>query len=84
MNPALQMRPGQGAMAPPRAGPDRLIKKRIKITRGPYKGHRGLVKDTTSEVARIELESKNKTVNVEKEYLSIIEYVPYILMLLLC
>ena len=77
MNPAMLMKDPNGNMAPPqRPGMDRLIKKTVKIIRGPYKGHRGIVKDTTANSeARIELESKNKVVNIPKEQLSILEYV---------
>ena len=76
MNPALQSKGPNGApMGPPqRPGIDRLIRKKVKITRGPYKGHRGTVKDTTINEARIELESKNKTVNISKQEISVIEY----------
>lgn len=84
MNPALQAKGPNGAgMGPPqRPGIDRLIRKRVKITRGPYKGHRGTVKDTTNNEARVELESKNKTVNINKSEISVIEYVPFPLPLL--
>lgn len=79
MNPALMQATGpNGApMGPPQrpGGMDRLIRKKVKITRGPYKGHRGTVKDTTINEARIELESKNKTVNISKGEISVIEYV---------
>ena len=78
MNPALQLRNGgaNGGMAPPRTmGRDPLQGKQVKIKRGPYKGNIGLVKDTTDSGARIELQAKNKIVNVEKEHLMIIEYV---------
>ena len=76
MNPAMQVKGLDSSMGPPqKPGLDRLIKKRVKVTRGPYKGHRGIVKDTTAGEARIELESKNKIVNVAKQYVSIIEYV---------
>ena len=54
---------------------DPLQGKQVKIKRGPYKGNIGLVKDTTDAGARIELQAKNKIVNVEKEHLMIIEYV---------
>ena len=76
MNPALQVKGIDTSMGPPqKPGLDRLIKKRVKVNRGPYKGHRGIVKDTTAGEARIELESKNKIVNVAKMYISVIEYV---------
>ena len=77
MNPMLRTgATNGGSMAPPqRPGPDRLVKQRVKIRQGMYKGHRGIVKDTTVTEARIELESKNKVVNIAKDHLSIIEYV---------
>ncbi len=72
-----------GAMLPPqRLGPDRLVKQRVKIRQGMYKGHRGLVKDTTAGEARVELESKNKVVNISKDHLGIIEYVSPLLIML--
>ena len=77
MNPAMQVKGIDSNMGPPqKPGLDRLIKKRVKVNRGPYKGHRGIVKDTTPGEARIELESKNKIVNVNKLHVSVIEYVP--------
>jgi len=76
MNPALQMRNGPNPMMPPpKPGFDKVLNQRVKIRRGAYKGHRGRVKDTTADIARVELESKNKVVNIEKDDLSIIEYV---------
>lgn len=77
MNPALQMKNGGSpAMAPPQSrGFDRLIKQRVKIRKGPWKGNIGLVKDTTDTTARIELESKNKIISIEKDSLMVLEYV---------
>ena len=78
MNPALMQKGMNGSpMAPPQrpGGMDKLIRKKVKITKGPYKGHRGTVRDTTPSEARIELESKNKTVNISKNEISVIEYV---------
>lgn len=76
MNPALQLKNGGMAdMPPPRSGFDRLRGKKISIRKGPYKGNKGTVKDTTDTTARIELEAKNKVVNVPKDDLNVIEYV---------
>jgi transcription elongation factor SPT5 len=76
MNPALQLKNGgMPDMPPPRSGFDRLRGKKISIRKGPYKGHKGTVKDTTDTTARIELEAKSKVVNVPKDDLNIIEYV---------
>ena len=76
LNPALQKSANgtNGAMAPPKSfGRDRTIGKTVKITRGPYKGMLGIVKDTTDTAARVELHSKNKIVSVNKEFLSVKE-----------
>ncbi|KPI38006.1 Transcription elongation factor spt5 [Cyphellophora attinorum] len=74
MPPAKAKGPNGAPVAPPqRPGIDRLIRKTVKITKGPYKGHRGTVKDTTIREARVELESKNKTVNIDKGQLSVID-----------
>jgi transcription elongation factor SPT5 len=75
MNPALMGRPSQNAMAPPqRPGRDLLQGKLVHINKGTYKGHRAIVKDTTAGEARLELQTKNKTININKFDLSIIEY----------
>lgn len=75
MNPALQMRNRPDAsMAPPqRPGRDPLQGRMIHINKGNYKGHRAIVKDTTATEARLELQTKNKVINVPKHDLSIIE-----------
>lgn len=75
MNPALQMRNRPDAsMAPPqRPGRDPLVGKFVHVNKGPYKGHRAIVKDTTAGEARLELQTKNKVINVNKFDLSIIE-----------
>ena len=79
MNPALQMRNGANggtSMTPPKTfGRDRTIGKTVTIRKGPYKGMLGIVKDSTDTTARVELHSKSKVVSVDKESLSIKEYV---------
>ncbi|KAL9107822.1 MAG: hypothetical protein Q9227_007337 [Pyrenula ochraceoflavens] len=74
LNPALS-KPANGtngAMAPPKTfGRDRTIGKTVKITKGPYKGLLGIVKDTTDTVARVELHSKNRLVSVDKSIVSV-------------
>ena len=77
MNPNLGGRNGASAMAapPPRIGRDRLIGQMVHIRKGPYKMHKGIVKDTTAEGARVELQSKNKVINISKQDLSVVEYV---------
>jgi transcription elongation factor SPT5 len=80
MNPALQMKNGMngnGAMAPPKSfGRDRTLGKTVTIRKGPYKGMLGIVKDATDTTARVELHSKSKVVNIDKDSLAIKEYVP--------
>lgn len=79
MNPALQMKNGingNGAMAPPKSiGRDRTLGKTVTIRKGPYKGMLGIVKDATDTTARVELHSKSKVVNIDKDALAIKEYV---------
>lgn len=79
LNPALQKNGANGtngAMPPPKTiGRDRLLGKTVTIRKGPYKSMLGIVKDTTDTVARIELHSKAKVISVEKEALSVKEYV---------
>lgn len=47
-----------------------LIGTTIKITRGPYKGNIGIVKDATSNTARIELHTSCQTISVDKKHIS--------------
>ena len=71
MNPAMKRNvPGMGDMAPPKTmGRDRSIGQTVTIRKGPYKGLLGIVKETTDTNARVELHTKNKTVNVPKDAL---------------
>jgi transcription elongation factor SPT5 len=72
MNPAMKRNPGgaNGDMAPPKSfGRDRAIGQTVTIRKGPYKGLLGIVKETTDTNARVELHTKNKTVNVPKDAL---------------
>ncbi|TAQ91139.1 hypothetical protein B7494_g499 [Chlorociboria aeruginascens] len=71
MNPALKRNPGvANDMPPPKSfGRDKSIGQTVTIRRGPYKGLLGIVKETTETNARVELHTKNKTVNVPKEAL---------------
>ncbi|WEW59240.1 transcription elongation factor spt5 [Emydomyces testavorans] len=73
MNPALQKNGMNGTgMPPPRTvGRDRTVGKTVTIRKGPYKGLLGIVKDTTDDIARVELHSVSKVVPVEKENLTI-------------
>ena len=78
MNPALLRHggPNGSMMPPPRSmGRDPLLGRQVKIRRGPHKGNVGLVRDTTDATARIELLAKASVVTVEKDLLTIIEYV---------
>lgn len=71
MNPAMKRNPpAPGDMAPPKTfARDRSIGQTVTIRRGPYKGLLGIVKETTDTNARVELHTKNKTVNVPKDAL---------------
>lgn len=74
MNPALQRNGtnGAAAMAPPKSmGRDKLIGKTVTVRKGPHKGLLGIVKDTTDDAARVELHTKNKTITVSKDTLTV-------------
>jgi transcription elongation factor SPT5 len=75
MNPAAQRNGGNGAapMGPPKAviGRDKLIGKTVSIKRGPHKGLLGMVKDTTDDMARVELHALKKVATVPKDALAI-------------
>ena len=76
MNPALQMKRPDMSMAPPqRPGRDPLQGRHVHINKGTYKGHRAIVKETTAGEARLELQTKNKVINLSKFDLSVVEYV---------
>jgi transcription elongation factor SPT5 len=72
MNPAMKRNPANGGdMPPPKTfGRDRSIGQTVTIRKGPYKGLLGIVKEATDTNARVELHTKNKTVNVPKEALA--------------
>ena len=72
MNPTLQRNGNaNGAMPPPRTfGRDRALGQTVTVRKGPYKGLIGIVKDTTDSEARVELHTKNKTIQVAKDVLS--------------
>jgi transcription elongation factor SPT5 len=73
MNPAMTRNPqGAGSMMPPPKttfARDRSIGQTVTIRKGPYKGLLGIVKETTDDNARVELHTKNKTVNVPRDAL---------------
>lgn len=47
-----------------------LIGSTIKITKGPYKGNIGIVKDATQSTARIELHTSCQTISVDKKHIA--------------
>ncbi|KAJ8965744.1 hypothetical protein NQ314_003922 [Rhamnusium bicolor] len=47
-----------------------IIGTTIKITRGPYKGNIGIVKDATQSTARIELHTSCQTISVDRNHIS--------------
>eukprot|EP00177_Eucheuma_denticulatum_P001499 GFKZ01002685.1.p1 GENE.GFKZ01002685.1~~GFKZ01002685.1.p1 ORF type:complete len:1126 (-),score=187.61 GFKZ01002685.1:798-4175(-) len=49
-----------------RGARDPLMRKDVKITRGPHKGYTGRVVDTTDDTVRVELSSKMKTITISK------------------
>ncbi|SJL10156.1 related to SPT5-transcription elongation protein [Armillaria ostoyae] len=67
MNPALALHPGGMAGSSIGRGPrDRMIGTIVQITRGPHKGYVGTIKDTNGPIARVELNTSNRVVTIEK------------------
>lgn len=73
---------GRGRGGPPRGGfmggrgrggRDNLLSKTVRITQGPHKGYIGIVKDTTDTMARVELHTNCKVVNVDKAKLVLVD-----------
>lgn len=75
MNPKFR---SGGDMAPPalpvkmQTGRDNTINKHVSIRLGEYKGLRGIIKDTNGDIARVELHTKNKIINISKTKLSFV------------
>ncbi len=72
MNPALSGG-AQGGMVGSgnigRGPRDRLIGVIVMVVKGPRKGYVGTIKDTNGNIARVELISGNKVIQIEKEKL---------------
>ncbi|XP_065199636.1 transcription elongation factor SPT5-like isoform X2 [Planococcus citri] len=49
-----------------------IIGKTIKITRGPYKGNIGIVKDSTDTTSRVELHTSCQTISVDRNNIQIV------------
>ncbi len=76
MNPKLQI--NQGNMGAPmniprQGGRDRTLNQHVVVRLGPYKGMKGIVKDASDAVARVELHSKNRIISINKEKLSFLD-----------
>ncbi|XP_071486255.1 transcription elongation factor SPT5-like [Diadema antillarum] len=64
---------GPGGRGRGRVGRDRdMIGQTVRITKGPFKGHIGIVKDATESTARIELHATCKTINVDRTRMNIV------------
>jgi len=49
-----------------------MIGASIKITRGPYKGNIGIIKDVTEATVRVELFSEYRTISVDRSHIAYI------------
>ncbi|KAI9021556.1 hypothetical protein CLU79DRAFT_719569 [Phycomyces nitens] len=56
-----------------RGGRDNLVAKTVRIAQGPHKGYVGIVKDTTDDMARVELHTNSKVINVDKSKLVLLD-----------
>ncbi|WFD00918.1 transcription elongation factor spt5 [Malassezia yamatoensis] len=67
LNPAMANPGAEGganAVAPRRGGRDVFAGRHVAIVRGPYKTYRGIIKDTTGDMARVELHTMSKILTV--------------------
>jgi transcription elongation factor SPT5 len=72
MNPALSGGAITGGMVGSGMGRglrDRLVGVLVSVVKGPFKGYVGTVKDTNGPTARVELNTNNKIITIEKERL---------------
>lgn len=72
MNPALKFNADPASIMPPPkfTGRDRSIGMTVTVKKGSYKGLLGIVKEATDTMARVELHTKGKTINVPKDSLA--------------
>jgi len=47
---------------------DQLLHKQVKISRGPYKGYEGSVRDTTVTSLRIQLQANGRIVMIHRDH----------------
>ena len=72
MNPALRALDADGganASGPRRGGRDIFAGKSVAIVRGPYKTYRGIIKETTGGMARVELHTMSKILTVPLDHM---------------
>ena len=72
MNPALAEPAtdgGANAVAPRRGGRDIFAGRHVAIVRGPYKTYRGIIKETTGGMARVELHTMSKILTVPLDHM---------------
>jgi transcription elongation factor SPT5 len=72
MNPALSGGASGGMVGSGNMGRgprDRLIGLLVVVVKGPHKGYIGIIKDTNGPIARVELNTGNKIISIEKEKL---------------
>lgn len=66
------------AMGPPAAKPSNFNRFRdaaVSISKGPYKGLRGLIKGADDRLVSVELQAKSKTIRVAHDAIRFVEYV---------
>ncbi|GME87149.1 hypothetical protein B5S28_g384 [[Candida] boidinii] len=67
MNPSRNIMPPPSAAAGAKfAGRDASLGHQVSVRRGPYKGKKGIVKDTNGEVARVEMHAPSKIYPINK------------------
>lgn len=70
MNPALAAPGGMVGSGTMGRGPrDRLLGVTVVAIKGPYKGYVGTIRDTNGAIARVELNTNNKVITIDKDKL---------------
>ena len=69
MNPAMQPQGGMVGSGMTRGPRDRHIGLSVLVIKGPHKGYQGIIKDTNGPMARVELNTGNKLIMIDKSKL---------------
>ncbi|KAG8896259.1 transcription elongation factor spt5 [Tulasnella sp. 403] len=67
LNPAVHRQGGMvGSGMMSKGGKDKLVGVLVMVVQGPWKGYMGTIKDTNDQACRVELQTRNKIIMIEK------------------